>query len=134
MPVIRAKYIMCKRTAVKENESGKEVVFKMMGTGCPGLPVVNEQMEVVGILTAFDVLKAIRNGVEIDAITVGKVMSKAPLSADVNTPLEMLIDMLIDNNYTIIPVTNKNKLVGIVSRAEILQAYAEPHMYQFFEE
>jgi len=132
--MIRAKYIMCKRTAVKENESGKEVVFKMMGTGCPGLPVVNEQMEIVGILTAFDVLKAIRNGVKIDAITVGKVMTKAPLSADVNAPLEALIDMLIDNNYTIIPITNKNKLVGIVSRAEILQAYAEPHMYQFFEE
>jgi CBS domain-containing protein len=132
--MIRAKYIMCKRTAIKESESGKEVVFKMMGTGCPGLPVVNDQMEIVGIITAFDVLKAIRNGVAIDALTVGNVMSKAPLSADLNTPLEMLIDILIDNNYTIIPITNNNRLVGVVSRNEILQAYAEPHMYQFFEE
>jgi tRNA nucleotidyltransferase (CCA-adding enzyme) len=132
--MIRAKYIMCKRAAVQESESGKEVVFKMMGTGCPGLPVVNGQMEIVGIITAFDVLKAIRKGVEIDALTVGNVMSKAPLSADLNTPLEMLIDIIIDNNYTIIPITNNNRLVGVVSRNEILQAYAEPHMYQFFEE
>jgi CBS domain-containing protein len=132
--MIRAKYIMCKRAAAKQTESGKDVVFKMMGTGCPGLPVVNEQMEIVGIITAFDVLKAVRNGVEIDDLMVGKVMSKAPLSADLNTPLEVLIDMLIDNNYTIIPITNSNRLVGIVSRNEILQAYAEPHMYEFFEE
>jgi hypothetical protein len=51
--MIRAKYIMCKRAAVKQSESGKEVVFKMMGTGCPGLPVVNDEMETVGIITAF---------------------------------------------------------------------------------
>jgi CBS domain-containing protein len=132
--MIRAKYIMCKRAAVRESESGKEVVFKMMGSGCPGLPVVNEEMEIVGIITAFDVLKALRSGTEIEAITVGKVMSKATLSADLNTPLEELIDMLINNNYTIIPITNNNRLVGIVSRNEILAAYAEPHMYQFFEE
>ncbi|MDA8084510.1 MAG: CBS domain-containing protein [Nitrospiraceae bacterium] len=132
--MIRARYIMCKRTAVRPNTAGREVAFKMMGTGCPGIPVVDDQMKVLGVVTAFDILKALRSGTKIDDLTVDKVMSGAPQTADPDTPLETLIDMLINNNYSIIPITKNDKLVGIVSRNEILVAYAEPHLYQSYEE
>ena len=127
--MIRARHIMCKRTAVGANMAGRELVFKLMATGCPGLPVVNGQMEVVGVITAFDILKAIRKGTGVDNITVESVMSQAPESADADTPLESLIDKMIANNFTIIPITHNKKLVGIVSRNEILEAYTDPHLF-----
>ena len=132
--MIRAKYIMCKRAAVKQGAIGRDVVFKLMGTGCPGMPVVDDQMKVIGIVTSFDILKALRGGAEIDNLTAEKVMSKAPRCADADTPLETLIDVLIDNNYTIIPITKNEKLVGIVSRNEILEAYVEPHLFQSYDQ
>jgi CBS-domain-containing membrane protein len=103
-------------------EGVREVFFKMLATGCPGLPVINDKMELTGVITAFDLLKAIRKGISLDDITVDQIVSNtitvpraypwvsmAPQSADMDTPLETLIDMMINNNYTIIPIVKKQE-------------------------
>jgi len=133
--MIRAKYIMCKRTAVKKNTMGREVVYKMMASGCPGIPVVNEQSEVVGIVSMCDILRAAREkGSEIDKITAEQVMSKTPITADPDTAIDDLATIMSENNYSVIPIVKGKKLVGIVSGREIVDTYVEPHLYNTFEE
>jgi CBS domain-containing protein len=133
--MIRAKYIMCERTAVKDDMSGKEVVFKLMATGCPGLPVINDQQEVVGVVTMCDILKAAKEqGAGMNAVTAEKVMSKVPVLADPETPVEELSKMMVENNYSVIPIVKGKKLLGIVSGREIVDTYVEPHLYASFEE
>ena len=132
--MIRARYIMSKKPAVRPDATGREVFYKMMAAGSPGLPVINGNMEVTGVITSFDLLKAVRSGKKMDDITVEQVISRAPQSAGLDTPLETLIDMMINNNYSIIPIVKNKRLVGIVSRKEILEAYAEPQLYESVEE
>ena len=133
--MIRAKYVMCKRTAVLKNTTGREVVYKMMASGCPGIPVVNEESEVVGIVSMCDILKAAKeNGPEIEKITAEQIMSKAPITADRDTSLDDLAKMMFENNYSVIPIVKGKKLVGIVSAREIIDTYVEPHLYSTFEE
>ena len=133
--MIRAKYVMCKRTAVLKNTTGREVVYKMMASGCPGIPVINEQSEVIGIVSMCDILKAAKEkGSEIDKITAEQIMSKTPITAERDTSLDDLAKMMVENNYSVIPIVNKKKLVGIVSAREIIDTYVEPHLYSTFEE
>jgi CBS domain-containing protein len=133
--MIRAKYIMCKKTAVTKDTPGREVVFKLMATGCPGIPVVDEQMEVKGIVTMCDMLKAVKEkGSEINNITAEEVMLKNPITADPETSLDDLARTMSENNYSIIPIVKSKRLVGIVSGREIIDTYVEPHLYTVFEE
>jgi len=133
--MIRAKYIMCKRTAVAKNTMGREVVYKMMASGCPGIPVINEQSEVIGIVSMCDILKATKEkGSEIDKISAEQVMSKTPITADLDTSLDDLATIMVENNYSVIPIVKGKKLVGIVSGREIVDTYVDPHLYSTFEE
>jgi CBS domain-containing protein len=133
--MIRAKYIMCTKAAVTKNTSGKEVVFKLMATGCPGLPVVNDVAEVVGIVTMCDILRSAKQkGAAINDVTAEQVMSRVTVTADPDTSVEELSKMMVENNHSVVPIVKGKKLLGIVSGREIVDTYVEPHLYSVFEE
>ncbi len=133
--MIRAKYVMCKRTAVSIDTMGREVVHKMMASGCPGIPVVDERSEVIGIVSMCNILKAAReNGSELDRISAGQVMSRMPVTADAEASLDELSRLMIEHNYPVIPIVRGKKLIGIVSAREIIDTYMEPHLFSSFEE
>ncbi len=134
MKTIRAKFIMRKKVSIRIDASGEEVVYKIMASGYHGLPVVNNRREVEGIITEFNILKAVRDGVDLNQLTANKIMTSPPMTADIETTADMLINMMIDNGYTIIPILKDNKYVGVVSRHEILDAYVEPLFFHYFEE
>ncbi len=133
--MIRAKYIMCKKAAVNKALSGREIVYKMMGTGCPGLPVVDEKTEVIGVVNMCDILKATHEkGAAMNDITAEQLMSKVPVTAGPDTSVEDLSKMMIENNYSFIPIVKGKKLLGIISGREIVETYVEPHLYSSFDE
>ena len=134
--MIIADYIMLtpKRASIRLNTTGKEIAFKLMSTGLPGLPVVNENMEINGIVTAFDLLGALREGMDLDEFNAERIMSKEPKTAAIETSAEELIEMMLENNFTMIPIIKDKKLVGIVDRATLMDAYIEPALKQYTKE
>jgi CBS domain-containing protein len=133
--MIRAKYVMCKKSAVTKETRGRDVVFKLMATGCPGLPVVDEQSEVVGIVTMCDMLAASKDkGDAINELTAEQVMSKVPVTAGPDASLEELSRLMVEHNYSVIPIVKGKKLLGVVGGREIVDTYVEPHHYSVFDE
>ncbi len=133
--MISAKLIMCKKAAVNKTTSGRDIVYKMMGTGCPGLPVVNEEAEVIGVVSMCDILKATHEkGAAMNDITAEQVMSNVPVTAGPDTSLDDLSRMMVENNYSFIPIVKGKRLLGIVSGREIVETYVEPHLYSVFDE
>ena len=119
---LRAKDLMRKKVAVTRDTTVKEAAHKMITTGLPGLPVVNDQMEVVGVVTEFNVLGAILEGMDLEKISVGRIMTIDPVTADINAGCHDLIQMMLLDNYTIIPIVNNAKCVGVVSRLSVMDA------------
>jgi len=128
---LRAKQIMSERISVGPDTSVKDAARKMMSFGQPGLPVVNDKMEVVGILSEFNVLGAIREGMNLSTITAARIMTTNPATADIDTAAEDLIQMMLLNNYTFIPIVNKDRYVGMVSRHAIMNACVSPDYNTF---
>lgn len=132
METLSARYLLRGKVAVMSDATGREIIYKFMATGDPGLPVVNEQMEIVGVVTEYDILSALKEGMALDDIVAEKIMSRTPITADVDTPAKKLMEMMLENNLTIIPIVDKSRFLGIVSRYEILNAYADVNYYKFF--
>ncbi len=123
--------IMREKLAVGHDAVVKDVAHRIISTAQPGLPVINEQHEVVGIITVFNILGAIREGMDLEQITVARIMTKEPVIADINTSINDLIQMMLLENFTIVPIVNNGKYVGLVSRHMILDAYLSPHYFRF---
>ena len=110
------------------------------------LPVVDDERRVIGILSEADLLHRDKIGTEqhrawwLEAVTpasvlaldyakshgrkVAEVMSDDIISADENTPLSDLANILEKNRIKRVPILKDGKLVGIVSRSNLIQALA----------
>jgi CBS domain-containing protein len=55
---------------------------------------------------------------------VGEIMTKSPLTITEDTPLEKIVELMEKNDIKRLPVTRGDQVVGIVSRANLLQAVA----------
>ena len=69
-----------------------------------------------------------------DGVVADKIMSGAPITAESGTPVKKLIEMMIDNHFTVIPIVSNKKFVGVVSRQEIIDAYVDPFVRRLFKE
>lgn len=80
-------------------------------------PVVDQSMRVVGIITSKDVINA---G---DETVIEKIMSKNPLTISERTSVASAAHMMIWEGIEMVPVVNpSHKLVGIISRQDVLKA------------
>lgn len=90
-----------------------------------GLPVVNDDMTLAGIITEKDILKLLP-GLKNDSATVEDYMTKEIVSFDQQEDLIAVCECLIKNHFRRIPITSKGKLTGIISRSDIIKYILEP--------
>jgi CBS domain-containing protein len=117
---LTAKDIMTKRVVtVSPYTTVKELTELLAAKKISGVPVVDEQKRVVGIATEADVLA------HPGAKTVEEIMTKRVISVKPDTPVEEIAKLLAKKKIKRVPVIDeKGKLVGIVSRADIVKAFA----------
>jgi CBS domain-containing protein len=118
------------RVALDRTTTLKGCAYRLISTGYPGLPVVDRDMKVVGIVTEFDLLGALREGFDLDTTAAERIMSKEPRVAGVEASTDELIEMMLENNLTVVPIVKNGKLVGVVSRSEIMSSFVEPGCYR----
>ena len=91
------------------------------------MPVVDDSGAVIGIVTAIDILKAIRgsNGnKKLNTMVAKDIMTPNPSVVKKDTPIEDIIDIMIQKEIVLVPVVendNNNKLIGVVARLDILR-------------
>lgn len=106
------------------NATCEQVTREMTAGGFGSVPVVNDERRIVGIVTEFDLLKAIMDGKALSEIKAGDVMTQNPLTVTTETTAPELISLLEDHRYIRMPVVDaEGKLVGIVSRRDVLEGY-----------
>lgn len=128
-----AKDIMNKIvTAAKKNTIGRDLAIKLLSGMYSGLPVVDDKGKVVGVVSEFDLLKAIKEGKKLEQVTAGDIMSKKPVCVTENTPVEEIIDLMTKHNIIRVPVLRNDNLVGVISRCDILSSIVEPEFVTVF--
>ncbi|MFQ5597532.1 MAG: HPP family protein [Nitrospiria bacterium] len=104
--------------------TGDKLATAITMGGFGSVPIVDEGKKLVGIVSEFDLLEAIMGGNELDKVTAEEIMTKEPVSIVEYATSGDLIGLLQEKRLLRVPVVDKKgKLVGIVSRKDILQGY-----------
>ena len=94
--------------------------IRMMSDGnITGLPVVDEDNKLVGIVTAKDVMRRLLNTRNTEG-QVQDCMTTDVISFNENDKLLDVINTLVENKFRKVPIESEGKLVGIISRRDII--------------
>jgi len=132
------------------DQSIHDVVHKLLERSVSALPVVDDTDRLVGIISEGDLLRRVETGTErkrswwLDmmvsseersrdflkshAVHVRDVMTQKVISVAEDTPASEIAGILEENRIKRVPVVREGRLVGIVSRADIIRALAVQHI------
>ena len=131
---------------VKRETLLEKVAEKMEEKGISGVPVMEEDGKVAGVISEKDFLSLMSvkkpktcmalvakclKGKECSAVSVQevyaeKIMSSPAVTVDEDTPIAEIASTFSEKNINRVPVTDKNSyLIGIVSRADILRYFRD---------
>ena len=85
-----------------------------------GLPVVDENKSLLGIITEKDLMRLLIDQESVEEKTVADFMTKdVKCFSPENSAIEVCA-FLLENLFRRVPIVKDNKLVGVVSRADII--------------
>jgi CBS domain-containing protein len=120
--MFKAKDIMTRRViSVETNTPIYDALEHIAKHGISGLPVVENDMTLVGIVSEKDVLSLFYNQDDNERTTVDEFMTQPPLYFDAEESLLDVCDFLKKNVFRRVPITSNGKLVGIISIRDIVE-------------
>jgi CBS domain-containing protein len=132
--------------SVRPNARVEEVASILLANRISAVPVIDEQGELLGIVSEGDLMRRAEAGTDrsrswwLEYLTgkqvlaaefvkshshkVTDVMTRSVITATPETPLGEIVILLEKNRIKRVPIVQNGKVVGIVSRANLLQALA----------
>ncbi len=89
------------------------------------LPVVDDKQTLLGIITEFDLLKAMMTGSDLRTLTVKEIMVPDVITVTEDMSVSDLIRCFQTQHRIRVPVVKDKTLVGIVSRRDVLYGYVK---------
>ena len=111
-------------TSFRVEDTVDRLAGAMSEGGFGSVPILAKDEKLVGIVSEYDLLKAIEEGKEMTKVTAGEIMVKDPITVARNTPAMEIIHLLQERHFIRTPVVDADgKLAGVVSRRDIIQGY-----------
>jgi CBS domain-containing protein len=118
MQVMKAEDVMTTNViTVTEHQTKQDAARLLSQYHISGLPVVNNEHVVMGVVTEYDVISK-------KGLTVGEIMTRGVISVTPDTNLEDVSRILVHEHIKRLPVLEQGRLVGIVSRADLVREVA----------
>ena len=111
-------------TSFRVEDTVDRLAGAMSEGGFGSVPILAKDGKLVGIVSEYDLQKAIEEGKEMTKVTAGEIMVKDPITVDRNTLAMEIIHLLQERHFIRTPVVDADgKLVGVVSRRDLIQGY-----------
>ena len=110
--------------AVSTDATVEEAIRILVKNHISGMPVVDGQQNLVGIVSEFRLLEALFNP-EVKEMFVGDVMSKDVIIGTPEMSLSDATSQMVLHRIRRLPVVSDGRLVGIVSRHDLLRYVLE---------
>lgn len=124
---LKARSVMVKPVvSARVSTAARDVATQLLSGLYSGMPVTDEAGKVVGVVSELDLLGAALDGKDLSQTTVGQIMSRAVVTADVDATVDDMIKKMEEHHIIRLPITDQGKLVGVVARCDILRTVIEP--------
>ena len=119
--MLKVKNVMSKGViSIKEDTPIYEAIKILVDNNITGLPVVSDEMFLVGIVTEKDFMTVLFQP-EISNKTIPDLMTRDVICFDENENLVDVCDDMLEHNIRRVPVMSEGKLTGIISRRDIIR-------------
>ena len=131
---------------IAPNATIQDAIRLMLGQRISGLPVVDAEGKLIGILTEGDLLRRAETGTEwhrpawlnflrgparvaddfvrTHGRYVDELMTRVIRTVDEETPLDQVVETMEKQRIKRLPVMKDGRMVGVVSRSDLLRALA----------
>ncbi|MDA8169178.1 MAG: CBS domain-containing protein [Nitrospiraceae bacterium] len=134
--MLTARDVMHPRVSLNAKDRGDIVVMKLMSP-YPSLPVVNDEGEVIGVVSEFDVLDGLKHHATTHEFSAETIMScgheehmtvcKEPVTINPDASIDDVLSLIHSRDISVLPVVEKGsmRLIGIITRKNLMNALAE---------
>lgn len=145
---MKASDVMTRSVVVIGSDSSVLDAAKLMlEKQISGLPVVDSRAHLLGIVTEGDLLRRPEIGtsqhwprwieflmgprrpaatyIHSHGRKVAEVMTRDPLSIDEEAPIDDVVRLMEDNRIKRVPVTRKDKVIGVISRRDLIRVLVD---------
>lgn len=110
--------------AGRENATITEIGTRLLLRSINGMPIIEENGKVIGMLTVIDILRAIKENRDLDTLKAKDLMTRDPKIVHQQTDMIEIINLMDSQGIETVPVVdedNDDRLIGVVSRKDILE-------------
>jgi CBS domain-containing protein len=119
-----SEIMTCKVSTIHPEASVQEVAHLLSRERISGAPVVNADGTIIGVVTQADII----GKVDREGLCVADIMSREIIAVKEDTPVHQIATLLAQRKIKRVPVVRDGRLVGIVSRADIVDAVARGYI------
>jgi CBS domain-containing protein len=117
--------------AASRTTTMRDLAIQMLLGGFSGVPITERDGTILGLVTEFDIIRGIQAGRSAATTVAEAIMTRDVLTVTPETPLEEVADILERERFVRVPVAERGKLIGIVSRSDVLRYLVEPNFMTF---
>ena len=95
-----------------------DIARRLLDAGLTGMPVIDAEGTLVGVVTEYDVISK-------QGETVGEIMSRGVVTVTEDMTAQRVVDLVGLHGIRGIPVLAGGRLVGLVTRADLVRLFLE---------
>ena len=118
--------------AVTRQYHARDLAVLMQTGGFSGVPVIDAGNLLKGMVTEFDILKALLEGKDLSTTTAEDIMSSDSISIEETATAEEAIEMMLNHAIIRMPVVRNGKLIGLIARSDVLDHMIEPNLINVY--
>lgn len=111
--------------------SVRDIAIKLVTNRISGIPVTDRDGVVLGVITEENILRALMEQKGLETLSAQDIMSKDLVAVRTETSLEGVMQILHDEGIRRVPVTEGGRLVGIISRSDVIRAVLDLEFASF---
>ena len=130
MPIVK-NYMTTNLITLQDEMDVYFAIGLLLKNNISGAPVIDNNNNLSGILSEKDCLRVFANGSfhNMPGGEVSRFMTKVVATVEPNTDLFSVADIFLKHNYRRMPVIKGKKLVGQISRRDVLRAIQDGTSY-----
>lgn len=109
---------------VGQDDSLWETLDRMWEARISGLPVVDGNGDLIGLITKRDIYGQCANQYELMKVRVDEVMQTKVLAVEPGDSLNMAVSVMLENRVNRLPVVSAGRLVGVITRTDMIASLA----------
>jgi CBS domain-containing protein len=113
--------------SINENKPTYNAIELLAKNNIGALPVLNDNMELSGIISERDVIREISNNLSVDfkKSNIKSIMTSEVITINKKTKSETIMDIMSKNKIRHIPIVENKLLIGIVSIGDVVKRLLE---------